>query len=310
MSYASEVKKELTTLEVHFGNAKAELMALIRMNGSLGLSNHRFILNVQTENPATARRIYSLLKQFYDVESELLVRRKMKLKKNNLYIVRLNKGSDYVLKDLDILDGLQLKETVPLDFLDDDAKVRSYLRGAFLATGSVNNPETSSYHLEIYSLYEDHNQTICEMMNRYGLNARTAKRRSGYITYLKEAEKIADFLSLIGATSSMLKFEDVRIMRDMRNSVNRIVNCENANFNKVADAANRQIESIKYLDKKIGLNNLPVKLQEIAIARMAHPEVSLKELGELISGGPISKSGVNHRLRKIMEQAEKMGFGK
>lgn len=310
MSYASEVKKELTTLEVHFGNAKAELMALIRMNGSLGLSNHRFILNVQTENPATARRIYSLLKQFYDVESELLVRRKMKLKKNNLYIVRLNKGSDYVLKDLDILDGFQLKETVPLDFLDDDAKVRSYLRGAFLATGSVNNPETSSYHLEIYSLYEDHNQTICEMMNRYSLNARTAKRRSGYITYLKEAEKIADFLSLIGATSSMLKFEDVRIMRDMRNSVNRIVNCENANFNKVADAANRQIESIKYLDKKIGLNNLPVKLQEIAIARMAHPEVSLKELGELVPGGPISKSGVNHRLRKIMEQAEKMGFEK
>lgn len=310
MSYASEVKKELTTLEVHFGNAKAELMALIRMNGSLGLSNHRFILNVKTENPATARRIYSLLKQFYDVESELLVRRKMKLKKNNLYIVRLNKGSDYVLKDLDILDGFQLKETVPLDFLDDDAKVRSYLRGAFLATGSVNNPETSSYHLEIYSLYEDHNQTICEMMNRYGLNARTAKRRSGYITYLKEAEKIADFLSLIGATSSMLKFEDVRIMRDMRNSVNRIVNCENANFNKVADAANRQIESIKYLDKKIGLNNLPVKLQEIAIARMAHPEVSLKELGELVPGGPISKSGVNHRLRKIMEQAEKMGFEK
>lgn len=310
MSYASEVKKELTTLEVHFGNAKAELMALIRMNGSLGLSNHRFILNVQTENPATARRIYSLLKQFYDVESELLVRRKMKLKKNNLYIVRLNKGSDYVLKDLDILDGFQLKETVPLDFLDDDAKVRSYLRGAFLATGSVNNPETSSYHLEIYSLYEDHNQTICKMMNRYGLNARTAKRRSGYITYLKEAEKIADFLSLIGATSSMLKFEDVRIMRDMRNSVNRIVNCENANFNKVADAANRQIESIKYLDRKIGLNNLPVKLQEIAIARMAHPEVSLKELGELVPGGPISKSGVNHRLRKIMEQAEKMGFGK
>lgn len=310
MSYASEVKKELTTLEVHFGNAKAELMALIRMNGSLGLSNHRFILNVQTENPATARRIYSLLKQFYDVESELLVRRKMKLKKNNLYIVRLNKGSDYVLKDLDILDGFQLKETVPLDFLDDDAKVRSYLRGAFLATGSVNNPETSSYHLEIYSLYEDHNQTICEMMNRYSLNARTAKRRSGYITYLKEAEKIADFLSLIGATSSMLKFEDIRIMRDMRNSVNRIVNCENANFNKVADAANRQIESIKYLDKKIGLNNLPVKLQEIAISRMAHPEVSLKELGELVPGGPISKSGVNHRLRKIMEQAEKMGFEK
>ena len=125
MSYASEVKKELTMLEVHFGNAKAELMALIRMNGSLGIYNHKFVLNVQTENPAIARRIYKLLKQFYDIDSELLVRRKMKLKKNNLYIVRLKTGSDHILKDLDILDGFQIKETVPLKFLDDDAKVRS-----------------------------------------------------------------------------------------------------------------------------------------------------------------------------------------
>ena len=306
MSYESEVKKELTMLEVHFGNAKAELMALIRMNGSLGIYNHKFVLNVQTENPAIARRIYKLLKQFYDIDSELLVRRKMKLKKNNLYIVRLKTGSDYVLKDLDILDGFQIKETVPLKFLDDDAKVRSYLRGAFLAAGSVNNPETSRYHLEIYSLYEDHNNTICEMMNRYGLNARKTERRSGYITYLKEAEKIADFLSLIGATNSMLKFEDIRIVRDMRNSVNRIVNCETANMNKVADAARKQIENIDYIERTVGLSKLPDKLQAVAQARKAHPEVSLKELGELVAGGPISKSGVNHRLRKINEFAQKL----
>ena len=306
MSYASEVKKELTMLEVHFGNAKAELMALIRMNGSLRIYNHKFVLNVQTENPAIARRIYKLLKQFYDIDSELLVRRKMKLKKNNLYIVRLKTGSDYVLKDLDILDGFQIKETVPLKFLDDDAKVRSYLRGAFLAAGSVNNPETSRYHLEIYSLYEDHNNTICEMMNRYGLNARKTERRSGYITYLKEAEKIADFLSLIGATNSMLKFEDIRIVRDMRNSVNRIVNCETANMNKVADAARKQIENIDYIERTVGLSKLPDKLQAVAQARKAHPEVSLKELGELVAGGPISKSGVNHRLRKINEFAQKL----
>ena len=210
MSYASDVKKELTMLEVHFGNAKAELMALIRMNGSLSIVNKQFVLSVQTENPAIARRIYRLLKQFYDIESELIVRRKMKLKKNNFYIVRLKTGTNEILKDLDILDNFQIKETVPLEFLDDDAKARSYLRGAFLATGSVNNPETSRYHLEIYSLYEDHNDTICEMMNRYGLNARKTERRSGYITYLKEAEKIADFLSLIGATNAMLKFEDIR----------------------------------------------------------------------------------------------------
>lgn len=309
MSYASDVKKELTTLEVHFGNAKAELMALIRMNGSLSLANHHFVLNVQTENPAIARRIYQLLKKFYDVESELLVRRKMKLKKNNLYIVRLKTGSEQVLNDLDILDGFQLKTGVPLDFLADDAKVRSYLRGAFLAAGSVNNPETSRYHLEIYSLYEEQNDVICDLVNRYGLNARKTERRSGYITYLKEAEKIADFLSLIGATSAMLKFEDIRIVRDMRNSVNRIVNCENANMNKVADAAKHQIENIEFIDNNFGINKLPPKVQDIARARLAHPEVSLKELGDLVENGPISKSGVNHRLRKLNEMAEQLRQG-
>ena len=297
-------------LEVHNeGNGKAELMALIRMNGSLSIENHHFVLSVQTENPATARRIYKLLKQFYHVESELMVRRKMKLKKNNLYIVKLRNDSERVLSDLDILNGFQIKQTVPIDFLDNDLKVRSYLRGAFLATGSVNNPETGRYHLEIYSLYEEHNDTICEMMNRYHLNARKTERRSGYITYLKEAEKIADFLSLIGATNSMLKFEDIRIVRDMRNSVNRIVNCENANLNKVADAANKQIENINYLDAHLGLDKLPEKLQEVAQVRIAHPELSLKELGELVPGGPISKSGINHRLRKINELANKMRAG-
>ena len=306
MSYASEVKKELTMLEVHFGNAKAELMALIRMNGSLGIYNHKFVLNVQTENPAIARRIYKLLKQFYDIDSELLVRRKMKLKKNNLYIVRLKTGSDHILKDLDILDGFQIKETVPLKFLDDDAKVRSYLRGAFLAAGSVNNPETSRYHLEIYSLYEDHNNTICEMMNRYGLNARKTERRSGYITYLKEAEKIADFLSLIGATNSMLKFEDIRIVRDMRNSVNRIVNFETANMKKTASASAKQVEDIQTIQAEKGLDDLSEKLQVLARFRLAHPELTLKEVADQIPDGPISKSGVNHRFKKLHEIAESL----
>ena len=310
MSYASNVKKELTTLEVdHLANGKAELMAMIRMNGALNLIDHQFVLSIQTENPATARRIYWLLEKFYGIKSELMVRRKMKLKKNNLYIVRLRSGSSHVLQDLDIIDGLQIKQTVNNNFLSTDGPVRSYLRGAFLATGSVNNPETSRYHLEIYSLYEEHNNSICEMMNHYHLNARKTERRSGYITYLKEGEKIADFLSLIGATSSMLKFEDIRIMRDMRNSVNRIVNCENANLNKVADAATKQIENIKLIDDIVGLNKLPVKLQQVAITRVTHPEVSLKELGDLVEGGPISKSGVNHRLRKINEYADKIKNG-
>ena len=309
MSYASEVKKELTGLEVHLNNAKAELMALIRMNGSLNIANHKLVLNIQTENPAIARRIYQLLKDFYHAESELVVRRKMKLKKNNLYIVRLRNDAESVLDDLGILQGLQIKEQVPVEMLSDEGMVRSYLRGAFLAGGSVNNPETSRYHLEVYSLYEEHNNMLVDMMNEFGLNARSTPRRSGYIVYLKEAEKIADFLSLIGATNAMLKFEDIRIVRDMRNSVNRIVNCETANLNKIADASKKQIDNIKLIDAKVGIDKLPQKLQEVAIARLGHPEESLKNLGELIPGGPISKSGINHRLRKLNEIAEKIRAG-
>lgn len=306
MSYASEVKKELTGLQVHLDNAKAELMALIRMNGSLGIANRNMILNVQTESPAIARRIYSLLKQFYQVESEIVVRRKMKLKKNNQYVVRLRYHAQEILSDLGILEGFQIKEKVPMALLKDDLMIRSYLRGAFLAGGSVNNPETSRYHLEIYSLYEEHNEMIAQMINRYRLNARTTARRSGYIVYLKEAEKIAEFLQLIGATNGMLKFENIRIVRDMRNSVNRLVNCENANMDKVANASNRQIENIRLIDSMVGLDSLPEKLRVIAETRLAHQEVSLKELGVLVPGGPISKSGVNHRLRKLNAYAEEL----
>lgn len=306
MSYASEVKKELTGLQVHLDNAKAELMALIRMNGSLGITNRNMILNVQTESPAIARRIYSLLKQFYQVESEIVVRRKMKLKKNNQYVVRLRYHAQEILSDLGILEGFQIKEKVPMALLKDDLMIRSYLRGAFLAGGSVNNPETSRYHLEIYSLYEEHNEMIAQMINRYHLNARTTARRSGYIVYLKEAEKIAEFLQLIGATNGMLKFENIRIVRDMRNSVNRLVNCENANMDKVANASNRQIENIRLIDSMVGLDSLPEKLRAIAETRLAHQEVSLKELGVLVPGGPISKSGVNHRLRKLNAYAEEL----
>ena len=306
MSYASEVKKELTGLQVHLDNAKAELMALIRMNGSLGIANRNMILNVQTESPAIARRIYSLLKQFYQVESEIVVRRKMKLKKNNQYVVRLRYHAQEILSDLGILEGFQIKEKVPMTLLKDDLMIRSYLRGAFLAGGSVNNPETSRYHLEMYSLYEEHNEMIAQMINRYRLNARTTARRSGYIVYLKEAEKIAEFLQLIGATNGMLKFENIRIVRDMRNSVNRLVNCENANMDKVANASNRQIENIRLIDSMVGLDSLPEKLRAIAETRLAHQEVSLKELGVLVPGGPISKSGVNHRLRKLNAYAEEL----
>ena len=306
MSFAAEVKKELTGLAVQKNLAQAELAALIRMNGSLSLSNHQFVLNVQTENAAIARRIFTLLKEHYNVRSELLVRRKMKLKKNNVYIVRLKQETQNILLDLDIMDGMMFQAHISNEIKQSDEKTRAYLRGAFLASGSVNNPETSRYHLEISSIYEEHNQDICDLLNQFDLNARTLERRNGYITYLKGAEKIADFLTLIGATNSMLKFEDVRIVRDMRNSVNRLVNCETANMNKTIDAASKQIETIHFIESTVGLQSLPEKLQEIAELRIQNPEISLKELGEMIPSGAISKSGINHRIRKINDFADNL----
>ncbi|KEK25351.1 DNA-binding protein WhiA [Bacillus gaemokensis] len=310
MSFASETKKELTKLEVKECCEKAELSALLRMNGSLSFSNRRLSIDIQTENAAIARRIYTLLKKGYDVTVELLVRKKMRLKKNNVYIVRLVEKSREILADLQIVrEDFSFIRNISKELIEKKCCKRSYLRGAFLAGGSVNNPETSSYHLEVFSLYKEHNDSICELMNGFDLNSKTLERRKGYITYLKEAEKITEFLNIIGAHNALLRFEDIRIVRDMRNSVNRLVNCETANLNKTIGAALRQIENIRYIDATVGLDVLPDKLQEIAQLRIDYQDVTLKELGEMVSGGKISKSGINHRLRKIDEIAEKLRAG-
>ncbi|WP_031547549.1 DNA-binding protein WhiA [Salinicoccus luteus] len=309
MSFASEMKNELTRIEVDTCCMKSELSALIKMNGALSHFNGEWIINIQTENAAIARRIFSLIRNLYGVEIELLVRRKMKLKKNNVYISRIKKDSRKVLEDLDIMKGGVLSHEISDTVKEKECCIRSYLRGAFLAGGSVNNPETSAYHLEIFSLYEEHAKNLTELMNGYELNAKFIERKRGYITYLKEAEKIAEFLSLIGGYQALLKFEDIRIVRDMRNSVNRLVNCETANLNKTISAAMRQVENIQFIDEEIGLEELPERLREIARLRVEHQDVSLKELGEMMSTGVISKSGVNHRLRKLDKIADKLRSG-
>ncbi|KMY43138.1 sporulation regulator WhiA [Bacillus sp. FJAT-27916] len=310
MSFASETKKELTNLEVKECCARAELSALIRMNGSLSFSNRHLVVDVQTENAAIARRIYTLLKKMYDLQVELLVRKKMKLKKNNVYIVRFAEKAKEVLTDLNIIeDGFSMVHNISESLIEKKCCKRSYLRGAFLAGGSVNNPETSSYHLEISSLYKEHNDALCELMNSFGLKSKTLERKKGFITYLKEAEKISEFLNIIGGHNALLKFEDIRIVRDMRNSVNRLVNCETANLNKTIGASLRQVENIRYIESTVGLDVLPDKLREIARLRVEYQDVTLKELGDMVSGAKISKSGINHRLRKIDEIAEKLRAG-
>jgi len=310
MSFASETKKELTQLETDDHCLKAEVSALIRMNGTLSFTNRQLSLDVQTENAAIARRLYTIIKKLYPYNVELLVRKKMRLKKNNVYICRVREGARELLADLDILsEDFQLNHSTSTTLLSNRDQKRAYLRGAFLAGGSVNNPETSAYHLEIYSLYKEHGEALSDLMNKFNLNAKTIERKKGFVTYLKEAEKISDFLGIVGAVQAMLKFEDVRILRDMRNSVNRIVNCETANLNKTIGAAIRQVENIRFIENTIGLDQLPEKLREIARLRVEYQDVTLKELGEMVSTGTVSKSGVNHRLRKIDEIAEALRRG-
>lgn len=310
MSFASETKKELTQVEAENTSLKAELSALIRMNGSLSFTNRQLSLDVQTENAAIARRMYTILKKFYNYRIELLVRKKMRLKKNNVYICRVRDGAKELLEGLHILSGNFLfNHTISDELIGSEEDKKAYLRGAFLAGGSVNNPETSSYHLEVYSLYKEHGEALMSLMNYFELNAKTIERKKGFVTYLKEAEKISNFLSLVGAHQAMLKFEDVRIVRDMRNSVNRLVNCETANLNKTIGAAVRQVENIRFIDNMIGIDQLPEKLREIARLRVEYQEVTLKELGEMVSTGIVSKSGINHRLRKIDEIADALRRG-
>ena len=307
MSFASKTKKELTQIEADDCCTKAEIAAFIRMNGVMSFSNKQLSLDVQTENASIARRLYSNVKALYPYKVELLVRKKMRLKKNNVYICRIREGAKHLLEELSIMThDFQMIHTIDPKLIEEDCCARAYLRGAFLAGGSVNNPETSSYHLEVFSSYQEHSRSLVELMNRFQLNAKSIERKKGYIAYLKEAEKISDFLGIIGAHVSLMKFEDVRIMRDMRNSVNRLVNCETANLNKTIGAAQRQVENIKLIERTIGLDQLPDRLQEIAQLRVTHQDVTLKELGEMVTGTPVSKSGVNHRLRKIEEIADRL----
>lgn len=309
MSFASEMKNELTRVEVDDCCKKSELSALIKMSGALSTFDEQWVIEIQTENAAIARRIFTIIRSIYKVEIDLLVRKKMKLKKNNVYICRVKKEAQAILKDLELLEGDEISVAIPERITESDCCVRSYLRGAFLAGGSMNNPETSTYHLEISTMHETHAEQLTRLMNTYDLNAKYIERKRNFIVYLKEAEKIAELLSLIGGYQALLKFEDTRILRDLRNSVNRLVNCETANLNKTIGAAVRQVENINYIDEIIGLDELPNKLREIAILRVEHDGVSLKELGEMVSSGAISKSGVNHRLKKLDQIADKLRSG-
>lgn len=309
MSFSAVTKNELARVVGQRSCCRlAELAALIKMDGSVQISSgQRLSLHITTENAAVARKILSLVKNLFGLQTEVLVQRKKRLKKNYIYLVRIpfQQGISDILHRLGMLDGAgRLNDMAPRDLLRRECCRRAYLRGVFLGGGSVNKPE-GNYHLEIITDNKMFADTISNLMNKFNLAAKSSQRKSWNVVYLKESDHIVRFLNIIGAHSALFNFENARIYKDMRNNVNRLVNCETANLNKTVNAAVRQKENIDLIKDTIGLEKIPKPIREAAELRLKYPDACLAELGKLMQS-PLGKSGVNHRMRKIEEIAEKI----
>ena len=307
MSFSTTTKEELARLHgIKRCCDLAELASLIRMDGTLQISsNQKYSLNVTTENATVARKIYNLAKDMLKLPVDIVVRRKLRLKKNNSYLVKIY---PHGIEDLQKIgrvnqDG-EIQAGINKNLVKTRCDKKAYLRGAFLAGGSISNPE-GNYHLEIITNDSTLAQDISTLLNNFKLNAKVSTRKRFHVVYLKESNHIFEFLALIGAHQAVLEFENIRILKGMRNQVNRIVNCETANLTKTVDAAVRQLENIRLIEQTLGIKTLPENLQDIAKIRLQFPDSSLKELGEMLCP-KVGKSGVNHRLRKIEEIAEKI----
>lgn len=311
MSFSQDVKNEICRIDDEERSSKiAELSALIKTSGIISIrGKFNVSFRVSTENPAIARRIFSLLKKCFDIQPEILVKKNRQLKKNNIYIivVSTDMGATEILKECGILNlhkETKINYGIDWDIVNAVSTKRAYIRGAFLGGGSITNPE-KTYHLEFVTHTEKHAEDLSELINTFGLNSKVIKRKNSYVVYLKEGENIVDLLNIIGAHSSLLDLENVRIYKEMRNNVNRLVNCETANLSKTVNASVRQVECIKLIRNTVGLKKLPPNLRQVAEARLNNPDASLKELGEMLDP-PIGKSGVNHRLRRIEEFADEL----
>lgn len=307
MSFTTEVKSEIAANELHPCCMKAELSAVLQMCSTMNFTSDGVHLTIKTENPTTAKRIYKLVKERYDVTTRLSVIKKMKLKKNNIYVIRVENKAMEILKDLEIFTEKGLQVHPSSRMLRKECCARAYLAGAFLAGGSVNSPNKANYHLEISTNNEGLAKFIQKLMNRFDLPAKYIKRRNQDVIYLKASDKIGDFLRYIGASDAVFTFEDSRIQRDFMNSLTRLDNCELANEMKSMAAGKKQLEDIQWIENYRGLEALPEKLQHAAYARKELPEASLLELCDYcadVYDETISKSGMKHRLAKLKEMAD------
>ena len=306
MTFSGKIKETISQLEESKLENISELSGIFITNADIKL----YSIKVQTENINVANRIFKIVKNIYGVTSNIMVKKNYNFKKNELYIIEIKKDVPKILKDLGLLNeqGFELLK-VPNEFIvSDDELKKAFLRGCFLISGSVNDPKTSRYHLEILINELNFANFLCDLLNEYNLNAKVHRRKKGYMIYIKESEKISEFLTILKAFDEVLYFEDIKSYREKVNMSNRINNCEQANVEKSMKTAQSQINDINYLKEIDAFDLLDEKVKETATYRVKYPESSLIELSEIISvetGSKVTKSCVNHRLRKIKELAER-----
>ncbi len=309
MSFSMNVKEELVRIVPEKTCCiKAELSALLHCSGSIVLlGNMNIGFNINTENAAIARLLFIFFKEQYGIKAKIIVTKNHHLNKNNNYTLNLGTDKKDILSDLGIIKigetgNTDISYSIDKDIIRRNCCKRAYIRGAFLGCGSLTDPE-KNYHMEFVTDNLSYATSLKHLLNHYGLGAKTIERKNHYVVYLKEGDKISDALKLMGAFQSLLSLENIRAFKEIRNNINRLVNCETANLDKTVNAAVRQRENINYIKEKMGLEHLPEGLREVARLRLEHENASLKELGEMMIP-KIGKSGINHRLRKLDEIAE------
>ncbi len=311
MSFSSEVKEELSR---HVSPGRhcqlAEIAAILGFSGRVEGAGASRILAVHTENITLARKYFTLMKNTFGIAGAISVRQNAYLHKGRTCIVTIagKKPVEKVLMAMKWTDeqGSLVKRTQLADgmLVKNTCCRRAFIRGAFLASGSMSDPE-KSYHFEIVCQDLPKARQMQEVINSFTLDAKIVQRKKCYVVYLKEGSQIVDMLNIMEAHVALMNLENVRILKEMRNSVNRQVNCETANINKTVNAAVKQIEDIKYIERTAGLESLTESLREMARLRLQFPEAALKELGTMLNP-PVGKSGVNHRLRKISSIADEL----
>ena len=309
MSFTSDVKQELSLREYDANEERAVLSALLQMTSSLSISSRGMAISFVTENAAVSRCAYRMIKGRYSVNIETSVRRRMNLNKNLIYGLRIYGPVTDILRDLGLYSARGLLDRPLQKIVSRDPWARTYLAGAFMADGSMNNPQTSSYHLEIKACNEKHAEFLITLLSRFYIPARMITRRSKWVVYIKASEKIADFLRVCGADGCLLDFENERISRDFLNNVQRLNNVEVANEVKSLRASTQQLADIEVLENYDRLRTMDTKIQDVADLRKRFPDATLVELAEEYekeTGITVSKSGMKHRFVKIHDLAEQL----